>query len=111
MDSSVIQNIDISGLQVSIVEKQSEMPVLSKIGVPCILSDYEINRYGFDNYQPAEMINMQKQTIDALLVGPDAPFRQSMKPEFIRLAPPLHLADDEVLRRNSEDAEFNFNLI
>jgi hypothetical protein len=42
------------------------------------------------------MNNMQKQTIDSLLVGPDAPFRQSMKPEFIRLAPPLHIADDEV---------------
>lgn len=100
MDTSVIQNVDISGLQVSIAEKQSEMPFLSKIGIPCVLSDYEINRYGFDNYQQSEMINMQKQTIESLLVGPDAPFRQSMKPEFIRLAPPLHMADDEVRRIN-----------
>lgn len=105
MDTSMIQNIDISGLQVSIVEKQSEMPFLSKVGVPCILSDYEINRYGFDNYQPSEMNNMQKQTIDSLLVGPDAPFRQSMKPEFIRLAPPLHIADDEFIWLNPNEYE------
>jgi len=31
-----------------------------------------------------------------LLLG-DAPFRKFMRPEFIRLAPPLHVAQDEVL--------------
>jgi hypothetical protein len=92
----ILQNIDISGLQVSIVEKQSEMPFMSKVGLPCIISDMEISNYGFDNYQQAELASFQKQVIESLLVGPDAPYKQSMRPEFIRLAPPLHDPEDEV---------------
>jgi hypothetical protein len=87
------------------------MPFLSKIGVPCILSDYEINRYGFDNYQQSELTTMQKQTIEALLVGQDAPSRQCMKPEFIRLAPPLHIADDEVINCTYCANSQNFNIL
>jgi hypothetical protein len=78
------------------VEKQSEMPFFSKVGVPCILSDMEISNYGFDNYQPSELASLQKQVIESLLIGPEAPYKQCIKPEFIRLAPPLHDPEDEV---------------
>lgn len=88
--------MDTSGLQVSVAEKQSEMPFLSKIGVPCVITDAETSRYGFDNYQQSELDLMKNAAIEGLLVGPDAPYRQCMKPEFMRLAPPLHVAENEV---------------
>lgn len=34
---------------------------------------------------------------EALLIGHDAPFKKCFKPEFIRLAPPLHICQDEVI--------------
>jgi hypothetical protein len=40
------QSGDVGILQVSIVEKLSELPHLCKVGIPCIISDPEINRYG-----------------------------------------------------------------
>lgn len=45
------------------------------------------------------MINpdVQRQTIETLLTGNKAPVENCMMPEFIRLAPPLHIAEDEVI--------------
>lgn len=74
------------------------MPAMSKIGLPAILSDMEFSRYGFDSYTPSELQTFQKSATESLLVGPEAPFKHCMRPEFIRLVPPLHAADDEVFR-------------
>lgn len=43
----------------------------------------------------------QKQCLENLLVGADAPFRKAIRPEFIRLAPPLHMDQDEVIKKNA----------
>lgn len=103
MDPSTLNTIDISGFQVSIVEKQSEMPVMSKIGIPTILSDMEFSKYGFESYTPSELQNFQKAATESLLVGSEAPFRQCMRPEFIRLVPPLHVCEDELAWLNPKD--------
>jgi len=50
----------------------------------------------FEDLTPRNGSEQQKQCIEGLLIGQDAPFRKYMKPEFIRLAPPLHVAQDEV---------------
>jgi hypothetical protein len=42
----MIKNVDVSVLQVSIVEKLSELPHMSKVGIPCVLTDIEASRYG-----------------------------------------------------------------
>ena len=49
----------------------------------------------YDEIAPRNGSEQQKQCIEELLLG-DAPFRKFMRPEFIRLAPPLHVAQDEV---------------
>ena len=52
----------------------------------------------FDHFGKPGVINpdVQRQTIEALLTGNKAPVENCMMPEFIRLAPPLHIAEDEV---------------
>ncbi|CAF0905302.1 unnamed protein product [Brachionus calyciflorus] len=97
MEASNLNIGDISGLQVSIAEKLSELPHLSKIDLPCIISDSESNLYGYDETVPKNGSEQQKQCIETLLVGHDAPFRKCVKPEFIRLAPPLHVEQDELV--------------
>jgi len=37
-----------------------------------------------------------RQTAETLVTGPSPPVQQVYKPEFLRLAPPLHWCEDEV---------------
>ena len=55
--------------------------------------------YSFEQINKPSSINpdVQRQTIEALLTKDNAPVEKCLRPEFIRLAPPLHLAEDEVL--------------
>jgi hypothetical protein len=50
----------------------------------------------FDEAGPRNGSEQQKDCIESLLVGPNASSIKCMRPEFIRLAPPLHTASDEV---------------
>jgi len=54
--------------------------------------------FSFDQFGKPGVINpdVQRQTIEALLTGTKPPVENCMMPEFIRLAPPLHVAEDEV---------------
>ena len=46
----------------------------------------------------------QRRTIEELLVGPDSPLGLKMlRPEFLRLAPPLFLRDDEMIWQDPVD--------
>jgi len=96
---------------VSIVEKTSELTHLSKISVPCVLSDIEVSRYGyvilaknflfnvklltthlnlsFDDQAPRNGSDAQKQVIEKLLIDNDAAVYKCIQPEFMRLAPPI----------------------
>ena len=53
----------------------------------------------FEQINKPSSINpdVQRQTIEALLTKDSAPVEKCLKPEFIRLAPPLHLAEDQVI--------------
>lgn len=55
--------------------------------------------FSFDHFGKPGVINpdVQRQTIESLLTGNKAPVENCMMPEFIRLAPPLHIAEDEVI--------------
>ena len=39
----------------------------------------------------------QRRTIEELLVGPEAAGLKTLRPEFLRLVPPLFLRDDEMI--------------
>lgn len=57
-----------------------------------------INPQRHDENPQKNDLDEQNEIIEAMLVGQDAPFRKCVKPEFIRLAPPLHIDQDEVFK-------------
>lgn len=93
------QNYDISGLQVALAERQSEMPAASKSGVPCVVPDPELRPTSFEQFHKPGQVNpdVQRQTTESLLTGVHPPIENCLRPEFIRLAPPLHYAKDELV--------------
>ncbi|KAK6183911.1 hypothetical protein SNE40_002335 [Patella caerulea] len=103
------QPCDISGLQVNLVEKQSELSHLSKAAMPCVIPDPDNKPSSFEQFNKPGMINpdVQRQTIEKLLTGPNPPVENSMKPEFIRLAPPLHMAEDELVWMNPTVGDYD----
>ncbi|XP_013396581.1 CCR4-NOT transcription complex subunit 11-like [Lingula anatina] len=103
----VLQSFDVSGLQLALAERQSEMPAQSKSGLPCVVPDPDTKPISFEQFGKPGAINpdVQRQTIEALLTPNKPPSESCMKPEFIRLAPPLHIAEDELLWMNPTEVE------
>ncbi|XP_064602032.1 CCR4-NOT transcription complex subunit 11-like isoform X2 [Liolophura sinensis] len=107
MDVGNMQSFDVSGLQLALAERQSEMPALSKASIPCVVPDPDNKPNNFEQFGKPGMINpdVQRQCIEALLEGPNPAVQTSMRPEFIRLAPPLHVAEDELVWMNPVDGD------
>ena len=55
--------------------------------------------------------DVQRQTIEALLASASVPSSRFLRPEFIRLAPPLHTSDDEVRARSQDSTAHEFYIL
>ncbi|XP_063238228.1 CCR4-NOT transcription complex subunit 11 [Bacillus rossius redtenbacheri] len=92
-------NVDITGIQLALAERQSELPHTSRAAIPVVISDAErgTSATAFPDQGVA------KKTAEALLVGEKPVVEQCLKPEFLRLAPPLHSCEDELAWLNHTD--------
>lgn len=108
MDVSNAQTVDMKPLELTLMEKQSEFPAISKSSMPSIFSDRDNKPTSFEQFGKAGLVNedVQRQTMEALLTGPNAPVENCIRPEFIRLAPPLHIAEDELVWMNPFEADY-----
>ncbi|XP_014775637.1 CCR4-NOT transcription complex subunit 11 [Octopus bimaculoides] len=108
MDVNNAQTMDITSLQITLAEKQSELPAISKSSMPSIVPDPDSKPTSFEQFGKPGLVNqdVQRQTIEALLTGPNPPVENCMRPEFIRLAPPLHIAEDELVWMNPFEADY-----
>ncbi|KAJ9582860.1 hypothetical protein L9F63_022819 [Diploptera punctata] len=93
-------NVDITSIQLALAERQSELPHTSRSGIPVILPDSE-SRFGSVSLFPEQSV--AKKTAEALLVGQKPIIEQCYKPEFLRLVPPVHSCEDELVWLNGTE--------
>ncbi|PAA89057.1 hypothetical protein BOX15_Mlig004161g2 [Macrostomum lignano] len=83
--------LDLSFLESPYAERAKEMPVVSRVAMPCVLSDPERRLASMESYSGSgSSAEAQRQVLDSLLTGDQAAVRSHLRPEFLLLAPPLH---------------------
>ncbi|KAG5875789.1 hypothetical protein JTB14_023537 [Gonioctena quinquepunctata] len=89
-DTQPPSNVDFSSIQLSLAEKQSELPQTCKSGIPVILSlpEKTTNTYSAE-------VSKDDALVKKLVTGDDPPVNRVYKPEFVTLAPPLMNCQDE----------------
>lgn len=90
---------DVSGLQLSLVERQSQLPVFNKTGIPCVMPHPEPpNMPKID--PPSDSKPVQQQVLEALLSGKSPPVTENVRPTFVRPVPLLHPPENELVWMN-----------
>ncbi|XP_052211827.1 CCR4-NOT transcription complex subunit 11-like isoform X2 [Dreissena polymorpha] len=109
MDVGNMQNFDVSGLMLALTERHSEMPAMSKSAIPVVVPDPDTKPTTFEQFGKPGVINpdVQRRSMEELFTSNKPPVENCMRPEFIRLAPPLHIAEDELCWLNPTDVEYN----
>lgn len=96
-----VPSIDLTNLQLQLAEHQSELPSVSKCGNPVILPD-------MDHSKGTEFDKSSVKNVTEMLTSGDPPLcRQSYRPEFLRLMPPLFHSINEIAWMNvTEPTQF-----
>ena len=116
-DPTTVPQVDLTGVQLALAERQSELPHTARATVSGIISDPELPQDPASAHAGAA----QRRTIEELLVsfifkyivrnyinqysqvGPEPPGMKTLRPEFMRLAPPLFLREDEMIWQDPVD--------
>uniref|UniRef100_A0A914VPA9 CCR4-NOT transcription complex subunit 11 n=1 Tax=Plectus sambesii TaxID=2011161 RepID=A0A914VPA9_9BILA len=94
--------VNLSHLEASVVEMQSRFPLIAKTSAPSVIRvpDADAGKDLAYSEQQAAL-----QACESLLAGNDAPaFGKPLPPDFIRLAPPLHVGENEFIFLHSIEA-------
>ena len=98
-DPSTVPSVDLTGVQLALVETASQWPHTARASVSGIIPDPELPQDPTSAHAEAA----QRRTIEELLVGPDSPGLKTLRPVFHRLAPPLFLRNDEIIWQDPVD--------
>eukprot|EP00092_Neocalanus_flemingeri_P017345 GFUD01018760.1.p1 GENE.GFUD01018760.1~~GFUD01018760.1.p1 ORF type:complete len:458 (-),score=135.45 GFUD01018760.1:108-1481(-) len=98
-DPTTVPQVDLTGVQLALAERQSELPHTARATVSGIIPDPELPQDPASAHAGAA----QRRTIEELLVGPEPPGMKTLRPEFMRLAPPLFLREDEMIWQDPVD--------
>lgn len=85
---------DIATLETSVNESLSKFPIATKCGMSNLLPFPDMNAAKDISYSEQQAII---QTCEKMFVGSQPTAFNFMRPEMIRLAPPLHVAEDEMI--------------
>jgi len=98
-DPSTVPAVDLTGIQLALAERQSELPHTARASVSGLIPDPELPQ----DPQAAHTGAAQRRTIEELLVGPNPPSGRTVRPELMRLVPPLFLREDEMIWQDPVD--------
>lgn len=99
-DLANMTQVDVTGIQLSLAERQSELPHTARAAVTAIIPDSDLIQ---DPSSVGHSRTAARRTIEELLLGHDPPAIKAVKPEFMRFAPPLFLRDDEMIWQDPVD--------
>eukprot|EP00794_Sanderia_malayensis_P016862 gene16862-18564_t len=88
------QTFDVSTLQQALAERRKEVSEISKSGMKSVIADPDPDS--------SETVDLQtaQEVIEHLICAANPPVEDSFQPPFIRLAPPLHQSDNEMVWLN-----------
>jgi len=98
-DSVSMPQVDLTGVQLALAERQSELPHTARAAVPGIIADPELPQ----DPSSTSCAAAARRTIEDLLLGHSPPAIKTMRPEFMRFAPPLFLREDEMIWQDPVD--------
>lgn len=97
LDPSTVPPLDLTGIQLALAEHHSELPVTARAAVQGIIPDPQ------PDTSLAPSAASQRRTIEQLLLGPGAPCQKTLRPQVMRLVPPLFLREDEMIWQDPVD--------
>ncbi|CAF0995544.1 unnamed protein product [Didymodactylos carnosus] len=84
-----------------VIERTKQLPLTAQCHLPAVIDDPETNKYNFDTlFTRNGALNNNnikddyKQVVEKLFIGQKPSMEQTIRPEFLRLVPPLHISLD-----------------
>ncbi|CAF0869512.1 unnamed protein product [Didymodactylos carnosus] len=85
-----------------IIDRVKQLPLTAQCHLPAVIDDPETNKYNFDmlftrnggTNNNNTMKQDYKQVVEKLFIGQKPCMEQTIRPEFLRLVPPLHISLD-----------------
>jgi len=94
-----VPQVDLTGVQLILTERESQIPHTARSSISGIIPDPRTT----DN---VDLPTLQRKTIEGLLLGPDPLATKTLKPEFLRIPPPLYLRENEMIWQDPVDLSY-----
>eukprot|EP00795_Rhopilema_esculentum_P013034 gene13034-3809_t len=100
LDASNEKPYDTSTLQSAINEKMKNLSEVSKSGISCVVSDPDPDKSGTLD------LRIMREVVEQLICSSNPPAEDTFQPPFVRLAPPLHESENEMIWLNPPESSY-----